>query len=47
MKQPVCAKSPYSKGQIAKIRKVGIMLDEAKKDPEFREAVREFIKLTT
>ncbi len=38
---------PYSKADIAKLRKVGRELKEAKKDPKFRAALRQFIKETT
>ena len=40
-------KSVYSKADIVKLRKIGRGLREAKKDPEFRAALREFIKETT
>ncbi len=38
---------PYSKEDIAKLKKIGKEIKEAKKDPEYRAALRQFIKETT
>ena len=38
---------PYSKADIAKLKKIGREIKEAKKDPEYRAALRQFIKETT
>ena len=38
---------PYSKADIAKLKKIGREIKEAKKDPEYRRAIDNFIKATT
>ena len=38
---------PYSKTDVEKIKRLGKQIKEARKDPEFRKAVRQFIKATT
>jgi len=38
---------PYSKEDITKLKAIGRKIKEAKKDPEYRKAIDEFIKATT
>ena len=40
-------KSAYSKEDIAKLRRIGREIKESKKDPDYRRALRQFIKETT
>ena len=38
---------PYSKADIAKLRKISREIKEAKKSPAFKQAIEDFIKATT
>ena len=38
---------PYSKRDLSKLKKIGRDIKEAKKDPEFRAALKQFIRETT
>ncbi|AJF60482.1 MAG: hypothetical protein QT03_C0001G0996 [archaeon GW2011_AR10] len=38
---------PYSKTDIAELKKIGREIKEAKKNPEYRRAIDNFIKATT
>ena len=38
---------PYSKTGIAELKKIGREIKEAKKNPEYRRAIDNFIKATT
>ena len=38
---------PYSKADIAKLKKIGKKIKESKKDAEYRHAIDDFIRATT
>ncbi|GEM_PF-2720378 len=40
-------KEAYSKKDLGRLRKLGREIKEAKKDPKFVKALKEFIKATT